>query len=172
MRSSQRTTVEIDIDVHRAIEAQRTSFEESQNEILRRLLRVGNEGVDLPDPPPSIPRTRRTGKFAFRLHGKRIEARSLKDAYLGCLRALAESEPRFLDKLGALSTRARRIVAREPEDLFLRKPELARKFAVPLCRGWWADTNLSRQQCENRLKLACDVAEITFGRDLVLEFPD
>lgn len=173
MKNSRRTTIEIDIDVHRAIEARRTSFGESQNDILRGVFGVQSQRVESPDSlPPSIPRTRRTGEYAFRFHGKRIAATSLKDAYLGCLRALAESEPQFLEKLGTLSTRARRIVAREPEDLFIKKPELARKFATPLLDGWWADTNLSRQQCESRLKSACDVAQIIFGRDLVLEFPD
>ena len=173
MRPSQTTTIEIDIDVHRAIEARRTDFGQSKNDILREEV-FGMRPV--PSEPAearvSIPRTRRTGEYAFNLHGKSTEAGSLKGAYLGCLRALAELQPGFLEELGKLSTRARRIVAREPRDLFLKKPELAAKFAEPLCGDWWADTNLSRQQCERRLKSACDVAQIIFGQDLVLEFPD
>jgi len=172
MRTSQRTTIEIDIDVHRAIEARRTSFQERPNDILRGVFGIRNGSVELAESQPPIPKTRRTGAFAFSLHGNRVEARSLKEAYLGCLRALADMQPDFLEELGKLSTRARRIVAREPKDLFLKRPELAKKFAAPLAGGWWADTNLSRQQCERRLSLACDVAQISLGRDLVLELPD
>ena len=171
MRASRTTTIAIDIDVHRAIEARRTDFGQSHNEILREVFGITNGQPEPAGSPAPIPRTRRTGEYAFSLHGKRVEARSLKDAYLGCLRALAELKPGFLEKLGTRSTRARRIVAREPKDLFLKKPELAAKFATQLCGDWWADTNLSRQQCEHRLRLACDVAQITFGQDLVMEFP-
>lgn len=35
-------TIEIDFDVHKKIEAERTSFSESPNDVLRRLLRLGN----------------------------------------------------------------------------------------------------------------------------------
>ena len=173
MRTSQTTTIEIDIDVHRAIEARRMDFGQSKNDILREeVFGLRPEQSEPAESPTLIPRTRRTGEYAFSLHGKRAEAGSLKDAYLGCLRALAELQPGFLEELGMLTTRARRLVAREPKDLYLKKPELTAKFAAPLCGDWWADTNLSRQQCKQRLTLACDVAQITFGQDLVMEFPD
>lgn len=165
-RLRERTTIEIDIDVHRAIEARRTGFQESQNDILRKVFGLMN------DTSPSVPQVRRTGKFAFSLYGKRNKAGSLKEVYLLCLQALATLEPNFLENLATKSTRARRIVARKPEELFIKNPSLAEKFAKPLCGEWWVDTNLSRQQCEKRLRIACDVAQIRFGQDLVLEFPD
>ena len=64
MKSSQMTSIEIDIDVHRAIEGKRTYFQESHNDILRNVF-----GLSKGEPQP-IPKTRRTGKYAFRLHGK------------------------------------------------------------------------------------------------------
>ena len=172
MSRSQRTTIEIDIDVYRAIESHRTSFEQSHNDILRNYFDLPNGTEESQNLLRPIPRTRRTGEFVFQLHGERFVAGSLKEAYLSCLQKLAELDQQFLRNLSTLSTRARRIVARQPGDLYLKKPELAAKFAVPLPGGWWADTNLSRQQCESRLKSACDVAKVGFGRDLVLEFPD
>lgn len=172
MQTSQTTTIEIDIDVHRAIEARRTDFGQSRNDILREVFGMRSGLTEPAEAPASIARTRRTGQYAFTLHGKRTEAGSLKEAYLGCLRALAQLQPAFLEKLGTRSTRARRVVAREPKALFLKKPELAEKFAAPLCPDWWADTNLSRPQCEHRLNLACDVAQIAYGQDLVVEFPN
>ena len=166
-----KTTIEIDIDVYRAIEARRVTFRQSRNAILRGVFGLTDGPKEPSDLPPAIAGTRRTGDFAFQLLGKRVEARSLKDAYLRCLQALAEREPTFLQNLATLSTRARRLVARQPEHLYLKRPELAEKHAAPLPGGWWVDTNLSRQQCENRLKSACEVARIEFGRDLILEFP-
>ena len=172
MRNSQKTTIEIDIDVYRAIEARRTSFQQSHNEILRDVFGAPHITQESPVLSAPNPRTRRTGAFAFQLHGKRVEAGSLKDTYLRCLQALAELEPQFLENLSSVSTKSRRIVARQPEHLYLKTPKLASKFAMALPGGWWADTNLSRQQCESRLKSACDVARIRFGRDLILELPD
>ena len=41
-------TIEIDFDVHKAIELERTSFSESENEVLRRLLKLGAASVATP----------------------------------------------------------------------------------------------------------------------------
>lgn len=162
------TKIDIDLDVHRTIEANRTGFEQTPNDILREL--IGLEAGQAEE-GPSPTRVRRTGKFRIQLLGDAIEADSLKDAYLACLRALSELDPQFLDRLTTKATRSRRIVAREKRDLYIRSPELARDFAEQLCRGWWVDTNLSRLQCKRRLEVACQVAGITYGDDLVLEFP-
>ena len=91
---------------------------------------------------------------------------------MGCLRKLASLDPHFLVRLAEIQTRARRIVAQNPSDLYLRKPELAEKFAARLTGQWWVDTNLSRQQCESRLQTACKVARLNFGSDLVLDLPE
>lgn len=41
-------TIEIDFDVHKAIELERTSFSESENEVLRRLLKLGAASIATP----------------------------------------------------------------------------------------------------------------------------
>ena len=169
---SQTTKIAIDLDVHRAIENRRTSFDQSPNEILRNLF-------DLPPSSPTVmpsdPKPRRTGAYAFVLLGNRVEAGSLKQAYTTCLRKLGEVDSRFFDRLSRVTTRSRRIIARKPADLYLKKPELAQKHAARLTGPWWVDTNLSRAQCERRLRMACEIAGVRFGGDdgdLILEFPD
>ena len=135
MHISQTTTIKIDIDVHRAIEARRTDFGQSQNDILREeVFGMRPRQSEPTEAPALIPRTRRTGEYAFSLNGKRAEAGSLKDTYLGCLRALAELQPGFLEKLGMLSTRARRIVARETEGPI---PQEARADGKVRCAALW-----------------------------------
>ena len=166
-------TIKIDIEVHRAIESRRQSFTQSENDILREVFGIPREPPQSPSkrphrrPPRGI-----SGRYAFVLLGERVKEDSLKAAYMDCLRRLAELDPQVLERLSEETTKARRIVARRPEDLYLKNPKLAEKFAVQLTDQWWVDTNLSRSQCEQRLKTVCEVTGIGFGSDLVLDFPD
>ena len=166
----QTTTIDIDIEVYRAIETRRKSFGQSPNDILRETFGLSASVQPAQTPAPLRP-TRRTGAFVFVLQGERFAAGSLKEAYIDCLRELSVRDPEFLDRLSHRRTRTRRVVARHGGDLYLRSPQLAGKFAVPLVDGWWVDTNLSRVKCEQRLRIACDVAGLVFGEDLTLEFP-
>lgn len=160
------TTIKIDIDVYRAIEARRTTFSQSHNAILREIFTLPETLQRVSDPPK-----RRTGTYGFIMLGERVEEGSLKAAYLACLLKMAELDPQFLERLSEKTTKARRIVAREPRELYLRKPELSEKYASRLTGHWWVDTNLSQQQCELRIKIACEVAGLQFGNDLELIFP-
>jgi len=166
-------TIKIDIDVHRAIESRRQSFAQSENDILREVFGILPEPLQ-PLSPPKRPRHRRdlSGQYAFVLLGERVEEDNLKAAYMSCLRELATLDPQLLERLSEKATKARRIVARRPEALYLKTPKLAEKHAEQLMAQWWVDTNLSQRQCESRLEAACEVAGITFGSDLVLEFAD
>ena len=163
-------TIEIDIEVYRAIETRRKSFAQSENDILREVFGISPVSLRLPLSPK---RPRRTGRCAFALLGERVEGDSLKGAYMNCLRQLAELDPQLLERLSEKTTKARRIVARRPEDLYLKKSaEFAEEHAEQLTDQWWVDTNLSRSGFEQRLKTACEVAGIGFGSDLVLDFRD
>ena len=163
---TQMNAIAIDIDVHRAIEARRTDFGQSHNEILREVFNLTNSQSS------TDPSRRRTGTYAYELLGERVEEGSLQAAYMSCLVNIAKRESGFLERLSAVSTKSRRIVARDPEKLYLKRPELAEKYARSLRDGWWVDINLSRQQCEQRLKIVCDVAGLQWERDLVLDFPN
>lgn len=166
MNGIETTAIKIDIDVHRAIEARRKTFSQSHNAILREIFSLPEATDRAPDPPK-----RRTGTYSFILIGERVEEGSLKAAYLACLLKMAELDSQFLESLSKKTTKARRIVSRDPRELYLRKPELSEKYASRLTDIWWVDTNLSQQQCEQRLKLACEVAGLQFGNDLELIFP-
>lgn len=165
------TAIEIDLDVHRALEARRETFDQSHNDILRELFDIQSIEPRSPHLEPPKP-SRRTGRYVFVLRGEAIEEGSLKAAYMSCLRRITKLEPRTLDRLAMKTTRARRIVSRDPRALYLKKPELADKYAEPLVDHWWVDINLSGLQCEHRLKMACDVAGLAFGTDLILRFPN
>ena len=174
MTASTTTPIKIDIDVHRAIEARRVTFDQSHNDILRMVFGLSKAapGPSKPmDPAPST--TRRTGKFPYILLGEETEGASLKEVYMGCLQKLAARDSRFLKRLSKKATRGRRIVARTPEALYISTPELSRKnLHSRLTDEWWVDTNLSRPMYARRLEIACEVAGLRYGVDLVLDFAD
>lgn len=170
------TAIDIDIEVHKVIEANRKSFEDTQNDILRRLL-LGSSANGAPTAPPqlggatTVRHERSTGSYGFVLNGKKMSFNNMKAAYKNCLLELASVDGTFLTSLSKEETPARRLVARDRKALYKKTPHLADEFAEELVDGWWLDTNLSQQQVESRLQIACKVANIVFGSDLELNFP-
>ena len=166
--------IEIDLEVNAEIESRRTSFDQSENDILREVLGI-HVSATRPRTTTATPRRdsagppRQTGGHAFVLRGKRTEAPSLKEAYVACLLELAKLDGDFLDRLAGVYTKSRRIIAKDPEDLYQRNPALAEKFAVRLIEPWWVDVNLSRSQVELRLKHACAILDLSFGPGADLE---
>ena len=170
----------IDLEVHAKIESRRTSFDQSPNDILREVLDL-RDTLDSresatqptiainPQRGPASRFPRQTGGHAFVLSGKRVNAPSLKEAYVACLLELAALNKDFLDHLAKERTRSRRIIAKDPEHLYLRNPDLAEHFAVHLTGPWWVDVNLSRSQVEHRLKYACAILDLSFGPGADLE---
>ena len=171
------TEIEVDMDVYKAIEAHRVSFKQSKNDILREIL--GLKGLVLattsaPKPAPSAEaatRKRAIGDYSFELEGSRHTQPKLIDAYLLLVRLLAKRNADFLPALAKLTTRNRRIVSKESTGLYLKSPHLAKEHAHKLVGEWYIDGNLSQEQVETRVKMACEVAGLKFGTDVVLDFP-
>jgi hypothetical protein len=161
--------IAIDLDVHRAIERGRQAVDESENEILRRVLLT-------PPTPRAAPRTRATGQarsgvprsrglWSVEIAGRRVAAANLKDAYRVLLRALAAAHPHFLDSFAREEERARRFVARAPADLYRRSPHLA-GHAQPLADGWYFDSNLALTQVAKRARIAARLCGLHYGADV------
>lgn len=170
-------TTEIDLDVHRVIEGERRSFEESDNDILRRLLRVNadrradNNAESLPQAALStietaIPIGRRTtGQWSVILGSERYLARNLREAYLTTLANLAGQDERLLELLSREGDGRRRIVARQPAELYPRSPHLAEPKRNNWYRlgEWCVDLNLSRDQAAKRVRRASALAGLRYG---------
>ncbi len=73
MSDALRATIEIDFDVHKTIEMARQSFSETQNEVLRRLLKIG-QATKSPEIPPHGDDGRPwAGKGVVLPHGTRLK---------------------------------------------------------------------------------------------------
>lgn len=152
-------SIEIDLDVHRAIENARLSFDETENAILRRALGIDpRTSTSEVRPRPRLPRS--SGAYSTSIDGAMIEANSLKELLRRALLVLEKRRPGFLASLANYSTpRGRRIVARSPEALYANSPHLA-GLAEKVDSEWWFDTNVSRNQVEGYMKTLAQMAKL------------
>jgi predicted type IV restriction endonuclease len=105
----------------------------------------------------------------YELYGQRHRARSARDVLIQVFRAFAEHDPAFLERFAALPKhgRKRRYLARTKEELYPASPHLADN-AYEVRPGWWVDTHASRAGIETRIKMACEVSGVTYGKDLTV----
>lgn len=167
--SSALRRIEIDLDVHRAIERARISFGEAENDILRRLLvapQVSGQRRLGSAPGLAQSEPRRRGLWTVEMAGRSIPAANLKHAYRLLLRELAAAHPHFLEAFAEERARGRSMVARTPDALFMRSPHLARRHAEPLVPGWYFDSNLSAEQAGKRARIAARLCGLHYGSDV------
>jgi hypothetical protein len=162
-------TIEIDVDVHRAIERGRRGLGESENDILRRLLLPARMPGPRPEPVRATgaasAQPRRRGLWSIEIGGRQIAAANLKDAYWLLLATLHRAHPGFLEAFAEERTFGRKFVARAPAELYDRSPHLAR-HAQPLGDGWYFDSNLSAAQVAKRARIAARLCGLFYGPDV------
>lgn len=112
----------------------------------------------------------RRGKLV--LLGKAHSYHNAKDAMVIVLSELAKSDPSFLERCSQhpdAQGRKRRYIARTPEDLYPDREDLREMRAV-LPGGWLVATNLNNVLKKAIIRLASEVAGLSFGKDIVVEF--
>ncbi len=163
------TNVSLSLATYKAIEAQRLSFGESHDAIIRRALSVrsshrartvGNAVLASRGAP------RKRGRVRVTLFGREQDVFNLRDAYLVILTALTRHKASLLQQLATEGGDRRRWVARSPEALFITAPHLAAEHAHQLAPDWFVDTNVSRAQIVSRLTVAAQLAGYAFGEDV------
>jgi hypothetical protein len=161
----------IDVDINRKIEANRISFSESENDILRRILLKLPEAKVVPTKPTKRNATeehRTRGDWVVSFFGTTHSAPNMKEAYKKLLLLFDEKYPDFLQKFAGRSSRSRLFISKRPEEIYGNAPHLAQDYAKPLARGWFYDSNLSKEQVDARLSVAGEVVNAAFGRDFGL----
>jgi len=85
---------------------------------------------------------------------------------------LAKSDPTFLERCSQhpdAQGRKRRYIARTPEELYPDREDL-REMREQLPGGWLVATNLNNVLKKTIIRLAAEVAGLTFGKDVIVEF--
>jgi len=68
--------------------------------------------------------------------------------------------------------RTRRYLAQDPNELYRDRPDLVRECSTKLDSGWWMSTNHSKQTINQIISMACGVAHVTNGSELVANLDD
>jgi hypothetical protein len=161
--------ISLSLATYKAIEAQRLSFGETHDAIIRRALaerstkraRTAGRAALLARGAP-----RRRGRVQVSLFGREQEVFNLRDAYLVIVTALVRHKANLLHLLSLEGSERRRWVARSPEALFVTAPHLASEHAHQLSPDWYIDTNVSRVQIVARLTVAARLAGYAYGEDV------
>lgn len=162
----------IDVDVNRVIEANRASFSEKENDILRRLLLDGNSRPLAPAIAAvtqlEVPNfgLRSRGQWQVKFGNEVVSGTNLKDAYFNLLRLAHQRDGGFLEHFSTYKAKSRRYVARRGEALYLNSPHLAKDHAVEIIPGWFVDGNLSEDQVGKRARAAATAAGFAYGDDV------
>ena len=112
----------------------------------------------------------RRGKLVLR--GTAYPYNKAKEAMVIVLGELAKTDPTFLERCSQhpdAQGRKRRYIARTAEELYPDRPDL-RDFQESLPGGWLVATNLNNVLKKSIIRLAAEVAGLTFGKDVVVEF--
>jgi hypothetical protein len=123
-----------------------------------------------PFAPRASSETTRSGKLVLR--GKVYPYQNAKDAMVIVLRELAKGDPTFLERCSQhpdAQGRKRRYIARTPEELYPDREDL-RDMRESLTGGWLVATNLNNVLKKTIIRVATEVAGLSFGKDVILEF--
>lgn len=110
-----------------------------------------------------------TEEFSFVLKGKTYNAKNARDVMEKVFKTLDRSDKTFLKRFNEQKHgKKRRYIARDKYKLYPDRPDLCEQNSVQLRAGWYMGTNYSRDNIIRILKLACDVAGLRYGKDLVV----
>lgn len=152
--------VAIDLDVHRAIENGRITFEEDDNAILRRLLGIDGPKRIVAEVRSIARQPRSSGAYSVMLGTDPIEANSLKELLRRIVLKAEQLRPGTIAELAGVPTvRGRFIVARSAAQLYPKTPHLI-DLAEKLNDGWWYDTNVGRNQVQAYLKIVARLLKL------------
>jgi len=122
--------------------------------------------VPMPDRQPN---KMRKGRFGFEVRGEFHAGKNASDTMVKLFKKLVAADPSFLDRFSARKHgRKRRFVSNDKMELYPGRPDLCEEHSLQLVSGWWIGTNYSRENIRKIIKLACEVANLSYGKDLIL----
>jgi hypothetical protein len=112
------------------------------------------------------------GQLGFTFEGVFHPARNAIDTLRQVFDLFVQNDPSFAERFAGLTRhgRTRRYLARDANELYRDRPDLVRECSLKLSSGWWMSTNHSKQTIGQIISMACDVAQVSYGKDLVTKF--
>jgi hypothetical protein len=158
--------IQIDLQLHKAIEARRLTLAETQTDIVRRIFGIGIgettnlEQVEELPPSQRAKHTRRGGTYPYVVNGSAREAYGLKGVLKDVLIEMEKAKKGSLVRLSQYRTpRGRRIIARRDVEIYPGNQELVEKSAERLNDDWWYDTNISNSQLKKYISTSLEYCQ-------------
>ena len=108
--------------------------------------------------------------IGFALFGQFHPCGAAREVMIRVLQEFDRRDGTFLERfVSRKHGRKRRYVATDRQDLYPGRPDLAEVHYAELKPGWYVGTNYSRQVIETTIRLACDVASVSFGSDIQVD---
>ncbi len=161
--------ISVSLSTWKAIEAQRLSFDENHDSIIRRALSArttAKKQLVREALRSDIPVQRRRGDMSVEISGRDIPVANLKAAYIEILSQLVKSRHSLFQMLLKEGSDRRRWIALTPQELFPLSPHLVKQHAYQIAPNWFIDTNLSKSQIMTRCARAAELSGYSFGKDV------
>lgn len=114
------------------------------------------------------------GHVGFSFEGHFHPARNAIDTLRQVFDLFIKRDATFAERFAGLPKhgRTRRYLSRDADELYRARPDLVSECSIKLDSGWWMSTNHSKQTIGQIIAMACDVAQVAYGRDLVASLVD
>lgn len=130
-------------------------------------------------PRPTPPRGQRGEKrrsreahYSYTLKGDARRFRTGADLMVAIFTVFATNDAGFCERFAKKHKGAKLVyVARRPNDLYPEHPHLVKSAARKLPGGYFLGTHMGAVKKEQLIRWACEVAGVSFGRDLTIELP-
>jgi hypothetical protein len=122
--------------------------------------------------PTTVQSTAPSGRaITYRVFGESRSARNANEALVDILRAISSRDPkRLLAFAEAAQTRSRNHIGRTPEEIYPKRPDLAR--AEVFHGDWLVGLNISNREKARLVRVAAEIWELTVGREIEITFPN
>ena len=113
-----------------------------------------------PTPPSEV---------GFQLLGRRQTCSNATSVMRELFEALYEKDSTFPDRFAARKHGTkRRYLAKSKEELYPGRPDLSETHSIQLKFGWFLGTNYNKSSIEKIIRLACEVASLQFGENVIV----
>lgn len=126
----------------------------------------GKGYYSLRDSAEQKPETSFIHGYGFILKGKKHPNHSARGVLIDVMEEFGEQNPDFIQEFIARKHgKRRKFVAKEREELYTNRPDLAESYSHQLSNGFWVGTNYGKREIRKILQLACEVAGYEWGTD-------